>query len=94
MRIHITIGSARRPKPRVGDRKLIRGVEHIRVFKYATDTHGRRIGFDCTGGRQLYEWVPVSEARSYGAAHHWTPEERAKYENEYPSVHMQQRGAA
>ena len=93
MKITITMGRSR-PKPRVGDRKVIRGVEHIRVFRYATNSRGERIGFDCTGGKQRYDWVPVSEARAYGAGHHWTAEERAKYTNEYQPGYMQGRGAA
>lgn len=48
-----------KPKPRVGDRKVIRGVLHERRMKRACDAFGRPIGFDCTGGRQRYEWVPV-----------------------------------
>ncbi|MWA16526.1 hypothetical protein [Burkholderia pseudomallei] len=95
MRITIHISNRpRRPKPKVGDRRVIRGVEHIRVFKMATDMLGRAIGYDCTGGRQRFEWVPVSEARAHRAEHHWTDAERAKYGSEYPAGYMQQRGAA
>ena len=88
------ISGSRKPKPREGDRKIIRGVEHIRVFKYVTNMRGERIGLDCTGGKQRYEWVPISDARVYGAGHHWTAEERAKYDNEYAPGYMQGRGAA
>ena len=93
MKITITMGRSK-PKPRVGDRRVIRGVEHIRVFRYVTNSCGERIGFDCTGGRQRYDWVPLSDARAYGAGHHWTKEERAKYDNQHPPGYMQGRGAA
>lgn len=94
MRIHISYGT-KRPKPRVGDRRATKKHgEQIRVFKMATDMRGNVIGYDCTGGRQLYEWVPIKDAAKHGARHHWTAEERAQYDNEYAAVYMQQRGAA
>jgi hypothetical protein len=93
MKITIIYGPSRR-KPKVGDRKIIRGVEHIRVFSYVTNWRGDRIGLDCTGGKQRYEWVPVSEARAHGAGHHWTKEERAKYDDKHSPGYMQGRGAA
>jgi hypothetical protein len=34
MRIHIS-STPTKPKPAVGDRKVIRGVEHVRVFERA-----------------------------------------------------------
>jgi len=77
MKIHISYVSAR-PKPRVGDRRTIQGVEQIRVFRRVRDTHGRIIGYDCTGGRQRYDWVPLSEAEEHHVAHHLTPAERAR----------------
>lgn len=49
-----------RPKPRMGDTKLIKGVLHERRLKYVFDTRGNRLGLDCTGGRQRYEWLPVT----------------------------------
>ncbi|KVD71815.1 hypothetical protein WK57_30460 [Burkholderia ubonensis] len=80
MRLHVRYGPARK-KPRVGDRRTTKKHgEQIRVFRMARDMRGNIIGYDCTGGRQLYDWVPISEARTHGAAHHWTAEERAKYE--------------
>ncbi|MEM5325214.1 hypothetical protein VSR34_01200 [Paraburkholderia sp. JHI2823] len=94
MRIHISYGPTR-PKPRVGDRRVTKKHgEQIRVFSMVRDFRGRVLGYDCTGGRQRYEWVPIADARKHGAAHHWTDEERAKYDNENPAGYMQQRGAA
>ena len=58
-RITITSGPIRN-KPRVGDRKEINGVMHVRQLKVAY-FGGKRLGFDCTGGRQRYEWVPVKD---------------------------------
>lgn len=62
MAIRITITSApARKKPRVGDKKLIKGVMHVRRPKMAY-FGDQCVGFDCTGGRQRYEWVPVDKA--------------------------------
>lgn len=63
MRIHIS-RTPSRPKPALGDRKMIRGVEHVRVlervkegpFKGAHVVRGNRTG---------YEWVPLDEAPAY-----------------------------
>lgn len=94
MRIHISYGPTRK-KPRQGDRRVTKKHgEQIRVFKMVRDMQGRVIGHDCTGGRQRFEWVPIAEARAHGAWHHWTDEERAKYDTEYSAGYMQQRGAA
>lgn len=79
MRIHITFGPTRK-KPRAGDRRTTKKHgEQIRVFKMVRDMRGNVIGYDCTGGSQRYEWVAIEDANKHGAAHHWTPEERAKY---------------
>lgn len=56
----------KRPKPRIGDRRVIRGVEHVRVFRMARDGRGRVIGYDCTGGRQRYDWQPVGQQKGGG----------------------------
>ncbi len=58
-RIIITTGSVRK-KHRVGDKKLIKGVMHVYRLKHAY-FNGKRIGLDCTGGRQRYEWAPIIE---------------------------------
>jgi hypothetical protein len=79
MKITVIYGPQRK-KPRHGDRRTTKKHgEEIRVFKMATDMRGNVIGYDCTGGRQRYEWVPIADAQKHGAAHHWTPEEKAKY---------------
>lgn len=60
--MRITIAHApKRPRPKLGDVRYIRGVRHVRVFAMARE-NGRVIGFDCTGGRQRYEWKPEPEA--------------------------------
>jgi hypothetical protein len=65
-RIHITTGSKpRRPKPRVGDRKLIRGVEHVRVFERVTIGPHRGAYVVDSRGRPRFEWVPVEKPNEY-----------------------------
>lgn len=52
---------AEKPKPKAGDRKMIKGVEHIRCrlrVKYL----GRWM-YDFSGGRQRFVWKPVSEVQ-------------------------------
>ncbi|MBR8344671.1 hypothetical protein KDX40_13080 [Burkholderia ambifaria] len=79
MMIHVRYGTARN-KPRVGDRRVTKKHgEQIRVFSMVRDIRGNVIGYDCTGGRQRYEWVPVADAAKHAAAHHWTDEERRKF---------------
>ena len=52
-----------RKTPKFGDRRTTKKHgEQIRVFSMAKDIHGRIIGYDCTGGRQNYEWVSPEEA--------------------------------
>ena len=58
MIIHITRSPAK-PKPKVGDRKMIGKVLHVRQMTRVRDSQGNIIGYDCTGGRQRHEWVPV-----------------------------------
>lgn len=63
MRIHISY-SPSRPKPAVGDRKMIRGVEHVRVLELVKD--GPYKGAHVVkGNRPCYEWVPLDEAPEY-----------------------------
>lgn len=94
MRIHI-VTTPQRKKPREGDRRVTKKHgEQIRVCVMVHDMQGRVIGFNCTGGRQNYEWVSIADAGKHGARHHWTDEERAKYDTEYRAGYMQQRGAA
>jgi hypothetical protein len=46
-------------KPKNGDRKLIGGVVHVRQMTRVRDLRGNIINYDCTGGRQRHELVPV-----------------------------------
>lgn len=79
MRIHISYGPARK-KPKFGDRRTTKKHgEQIRVFRMVRDTRGNVIGYDCTGGSQKYDWVPIADAAKHGAGHHLTKEEKAKY---------------
>lgn len=61
----ITISSAPyKPKPAVGDRKLIRGIEHVRILdvvKYGPYRGAQRV----SNGRPWYEWIPLDEAPKY-----------------------------
>nr|WP_319566221.1 hypothetical protein [uncultured Rhodoferax sp.] len=58
MNITIRLFPAKKSKPKLGDRKVIGGVEHVRQFAHCHDHQGNKIGLDCTGGRQRYVWVP------------------------------------
>lgn len=80
MRIHISFGPTRK-KPRVGDRRTTKKHgEQIRVFRMARDARGNVIGYDCTGGSQKYDWVPLRDAAKHGVAHYLTAEERKALE--------------
>lgn len=79
MRIHISYGPSRK-KPRVGDRRTTKKHgEQIRVFRRTLCG-----AYDCTGGSQKYDWVPLRDAPKHGAAHHLTAEERAAIAKEQP----------
>ncbi len=52
-----------RVKPKLGDRKVIKGVLHERKFEMVHDIHGNPIGYNRTGGYQHYIWVPVQLAQ-------------------------------
>jgi len=54
MRIHISTAPAR-PKPKVGDRRMLRGVEHVRVFARSQGA------YVVSNGRPCFDWVPLSE---------------------------------
>lgn len=54
MRIRF-ITAPTRPKPRAGDRKMIKGVEHVRTFRRAPC--GALV---VSGSRYLYDWTPVT----------------------------------
>lgn len=55
--VRFTFGKPKK-KLSVGDTKVIKGVLHTRQRVMAHDAMGRVIGYNCTGGRQNYEWVP------------------------------------
>lgn len=57
MRIHISSGPRRKKyNPQPGDRRVIRGVEHVRVHRLAYN--GLR---QVSNGRYLYDWIPADE---------------------------------
>jgi hypothetical protein len=59
--------SAPRKQPKVGDlRETKKHGKQVRVFRMAHGPGGRVIGYDCTGGRQNYDWVSYDEARKRG----------------------------
>lgn len=62
MRIHIT--RVHRPKHAVGDRKMIRGVEHVRVLERVKDGPYKG-AYVVSGNRSCYEWMPLGEAPKY-----------------------------
>lgn len=74
MRIHI-LSSNTRPKPKAGDRRTTKkhGLQ-IRVMSMVKDTQGRIIGYNCTGGRQRYEWRKPDELDRWDM-HHLTEQE-------------------
>jgi hypothetical protein len=92
--IRFSRGAARK-KPKQGDRRVTKkhGLQ-IRVMAMVHDSRGQPIGFDCTGGRQRYEWRAPQELRP-SDRYLLTPEERAQYfPPEREPGYMQQRGAA
>jgi hypothetical protein len=60
VRVHFVKAPTRR-KPQIGEQRTIRGVLCQRVFRMVHDARGRVLGYDCTGGRQRYDWKPVAE---------------------------------
>ncbi len=48
----------RRPKPQVGDTKLIKGVPHVRQLRYVRDPMSGKRTQLVRNGRTLFEWVP------------------------------------
>ena len=62
MRIHISTGPIRK-KPRIGDRRTTKKHgQQIRILSVVRDhVTGRIMGYDCTGGRQRYEWVTLDK---------------------------------
>jgi hypothetical protein len=67
--IRMWTSKPQRPKPKFGDlRETKKHGKQVRVFRMAT-WNGRVIGYDCTGGRQNYDWVSYDEARRLGYGH-------------------------
>lgn len=63
--------NAPRKQPKVGDlRETKKHGKQVRVFRMAHGPSGRIIGYDCTGGRQNYDWVSYERARELGYGHH------------------------
>lgn len=61
MRIHITTAQ-QRPRQQTGDRRTTKKHgEQIRLPVMVKNSRGEPIGYDCTGGRQNYEWVSVEK---------------------------------
>lgn len=59
----------RRPRPKTGDvRETKKHGRQVRVPVYVHDSRGNRIGLNCTGGRQNYEWVSLTpeNVKAYG----------------------------
>lgn len=63
MRIHIQTGTGK-PKPHVGDVKVIKGVRHVRELEYVYDCRGNRLGINKTNGHYHYVWTPCPAAPS------------------------------
>ena len=63
--ISMTAGPTRK-KPRAGDRKIIKGVEHIRI-PATVKTGPYRGSHIVSNGRACFEWVPAKEQQG-GAA--------------------------
>jgi hypothetical protein len=70
-----------RRQPRVGDRRTTKkhGLQ-IRVFKMVKSPWGETLGYDCTGGRQRYEWKAPAEL-GLSDRHLLTAEERKALES-------------
>lgn len=69
MRVHISYSGKSRPERKDGDQKIIKGVLHERISTrvlmrgYNSETGKIEYGlaYNCTGGRQNHEWVPVTD---------------------------------
>ena len=61
MRITISTAPSRR-KPQIGDRRTTKKHgEQIRLPVMVHNHKGEPVGYDCTGGRQNYEWVSIDK---------------------------------
>lgn len=60
-RITITTGPKRKI-PQAGDRRVTKKHgEQVRIPSMVHNWRGEPIGYDCTGGRQNYEWVSIDK---------------------------------
>lgn len=55
------ITSKPRPRPRVGDVKIVKGVRYVRILRRALGPYGRVIGYQVRNGRPLFDWVRAPE---------------------------------
>lgn len=55
------ITSKPRPRPMVGDVKIVKGVRYVRVLRRALGPFGRVIGYQVRNGRPLFDWVRAPE---------------------------------
>lgn len=55
------ITSKPRPRPKVGDVKIVKGVRYVRVLRPALGPYGRVIGYQVSNGRPLFDWVRAPE---------------------------------
>lgn len=61
MRIYISNVPQRR-KPQAGDRRITKKHgEQVRVPVLVHNLRGEPIGYNCTGGRQNYEWISIDK---------------------------------
>jgi hypothetical protein len=58
MKITITTKPAK-SRPKLGDRKVVKGVLCERQWEKCHNHRGEPIGYNFTGGRTNYVWVPV-----------------------------------
>lgn len=65
MRINIHFSTTpSRPKPKVGDRRMLRGVEHVRLLE-VVKSGPHKGAHVVSNGRPCFEWVPLDEAPTY-----------------------------
>lgn len=50
-----------RPRPKVGDVKIVKGVRYVRVLRRALGPFGRVMGYQVRNGRPLFDWVRAPE---------------------------------
>lgn len=59
-RITVRCGPAPKPRPKAGDKKIINGVEHVRVFRRVPENMPHAGAYVCSNGRPCFDWVPVA----------------------------------